>query len=91
MSPEGWKAECYPAGVKEVAMSSYVREFKHPTYKVINHRRYKYLRSYGTKRDAVAEATRWVREPGISAKVTERGGLFTVWVVEKKKTAKARR
>lgn len=70
-------------------MSSYVREFKHPSYKIINRRRYKYLRSYSVKRDAVTEASRWNREPRISAKVTERGGLFTVWVVEKKK-AKAR-
>lgn len=69
-------------------MSTYVREFKHPSYKVINHRRYKYLRSYDAKRDAVAEATRWNKEPGISAKVTERDGLFTVWIVEKKKGRK---
>ena len=69
-------------------MSSYVREFKHPSYKVINHRRYKYLRSYSTRRDAVAEASRWNGEPGISAKVTERGVLFTVWVADKRKWAK---
>ena len=65
-------------------MSSYVREFKHPDYKTINHRRYKYLRSYGTKRDASAEATRWNREPGISAKVTKRGELYTVWVAKRR-------
>lgn len=65
-------------------MSSYVREFGHPSYKIINHHRYKYLRSYGTKRDAVAEASRWNNEPGISAKVTERGGLWTVWVADKR-------
>jgi len=66
-------------------MSSYIREYKHPSYKIINRRRYKYLRSYSSRRDATAEATRWNREPGISAKVTERNGVYTVWVAEKRK------
>lgn len=64
-------------------MSAYVREYKHPNYKVINHRRYKYLRSYSTRRDAVAEATRWVDVPMVSAKVTQRGDVYTVWVADK--------
>jgi len=66
-------------------MSSYVRRYKHPSYKVINHHRCKFLRSYGLERDAVAEANRWNREPGISAKVTNEGEFWTVWVAEKRK------
>lgn len=65
-------------------MSSYIRQEKHPVYKVINHHRYKYLRVYGVKRDADAEANRWNREPGISAKVTGREGFYIVWVAEKR-------
>ena len=65
-------------------MSSYIKQEKHPVYKIINHHRYKYLRAYGTKQDATAEANRWNREPGISAKVTRSGKLYTVWVAEKR-------
>ena len=69
-------------------MNSYVRLYKHPDYKVINHRRYKYLRSYGLKSDAQDEANRWNREPGISAKITSGDGIririYTVWVLDKR-------
>jgi hypothetical protein len=66
-------------------MSSYIRLYKHPSTRVINHKRYKYLRSYGLKSDAIDEATRWNREPGISAKVTSENGIYTVWVLDKRK------
>ena len=69
-------------------MSSYVRRDKHPSYKIINHHRYKFLRSYGTKQAAAAEANRWNREPGISAKVVQDGELWTVWVAEKRRWRK---
>lgn len=71
-------------------MSSYVRRDKHPTYKIINHHRYKFLRSYKAKQDATAEANRWNREPGISAKITEQSGLYTVWVADKRSWRKRR-
>jgi hypothetical protein len=64
-------------------MSSYVRRYKNPSYKVINHHRYKFLRSYAMRQDAIDEANRWNREPGISAKATKDGEFWTVWVAEK--------
>ena len=67
-------------------MSSYVRRNKHLSTKLINHHRYKFLRSYGTKQDAADEASRWNREPNVSAKVTHEGGVvWTVWVSDKSK------
>lgn len=70
---------------KEDKMSSYIRLYKHPDTKIINHRRYKYLRSYGLRRDAQEEANRWNREPGISAKITSKDGVHTVWVLNKRR------
>jgi hypothetical protein len=66
-------------------MSSYIRRYEHPSTRVISHHRYRFLRSYGLKRDAVSEASRWNREPGISAKVTSEKGIHTVWVYQKPK------
>ncbi len=68
-------------------MSSYIKATdKQPRYKIINHHRYKFLRNYQLYKDAFAEAARWIREPGISAKVVEdkKRGVWTVWVAEKR-------
>ncbi|MDD4985919.1 MAG: hypothetical protein PHQ43_09030 [Dehalococcoidales bacterium] len=56
--------------------------------KVINGKRYKGLQRYGSRLAAQREAAKWVREPGVSAKITgpdDRDGFYTVWVRMKKK------
>jgi hypothetical protein len=65
-------------------MSSYIKRLHHADTRSINGHVYRFIRSYSRESDARAEAARWNREPGISAKVTGRYDLWTVWVSEKR-------
>lgn len=62
-------------------------------YKIINHRKYALLQRYPTMSQARAEASRWVKEPRISAKITGpegRDAHYKVWVYDKSGDKKRR-
>jgi len=71
-----------------MAKTSYIRLTKHADSRSIGGHIYRFLRAYTHKPDADAEANRWNREPGISAKVVGTQNLWTVWVSEKRKWRK---